>query len=269
MHKHCYYCGRSPALKPVEISPTFTAGGLVKVPHSDAMCDRCHGIMFGDIQRVWYHNVDENRHVALYLRGIHQLWSGDTLINPALLPPQEHTQISAAGKVGKLSTYHALTHVPKRLEVRDWLINPPEPPFTIAIAESGQKHILFLAQEGYSRDIFPVQFEMDSLQIERHRLINLLTDYESLLCLGFSKTEIDSGEYRPDRIMANFDLWQQHDKLIAPLRAGAKASRLLQLISFVGQRPEFTELKKTKEAPPKDTDFKKQEARIDAQLTLF
>jgi hypothetical protein len=238
---HCYYCGRPGSTHPLEISPSFTAGGLVKVPHSDVMCDRCHGIMFGDIQRVWYHNKDEDRYVSLYLRGIHQLWQGDTLLYPQLGEPEEHTQVSASGNKGKPATYPVLSGVPKRTEAREWLINPPEPPFTIAIAESGQKHILFLAQEGYSRDCFPVQFEMDCLQIDRAQFIALLADYEALLLVGFSKTEIDSGEYRPDRIMANFEAWQRHDEPIAKYRNGGKASRLLQLISFVAQRPEYVE----------------------------
>lgn len=206
--------------------------------------------MFGDLQRVWYHNQDENRWVALYLRGIHQLWQGKTLLNPALLPAQEHTQVSASGNKGKPATYPALSHVPKRVEVREWLLDPPEPPFTIAIAESGQKHILFLAQEGYSQDAFPVQFEMDCLQINRKQFAALLAHYEALLLVGFSKTEIDSGGYRADRVIANINIWQAHDPDIDRERSGGKPSRLLQLISFVAQRPEYVPAVDPEPQPP-------------------
>lgn len=216
--------------------------------HSNVMCNRCHGIMFGDIQRVWFHNDQDDRWVALYLRGIHQLWQGDTMLEPKLLPMAEHTQVSAAGKVGKPAKYHELSCIPKRAQIRDWLTSPPEPPFTIAVAESGQKHILFLAKEGHSRDRFPVQFEMDSLDIDRAAFVKLLGHYESLLNAGFSKTEVDSGEYRADRLIFSFDSWQMHDPKIARERYGDKPSRLLQLISFVAIKPEFKQIVKPEKA---------------------
>ena len=217
--------------------------------------------MFGDIQRVWYHNQDEKRWVSLYLRGIHQLWQGDTLLHPQLGKPAENTQVSAAGKMGKPATYPVLSRVPKRAEVREWLINPPEPPFTIAIAESGQKHILFLAQEGFSREAFPVQFEMDTLQVIKADFVALLNTYEMLLNLGFSRTEIDSGNYRPDRILKCFEEWHQLDKAIASCRSGGAASRLLQLISFVATKPEYVE---PTHPEPKPIEQPKQ-----GQLSLF
>jgi hypothetical protein len=233
MDDYCYYCGRSGADRPLQISSSFTAGGLVKVPHSSVMCDRCQRIMFGDLQRVWYHNRDEDRWVSLYLRGLHQLWRGDTLLSPGLGDPEEHTPISAAGKKGKPLILRVLSGVPQRVEVREWLVNPPEPPFTIAIAESGQKHILFLAAEGYSRDNYPVQFEMDRLQINRTKLVKLLKSYEVLLSAGFSKNEIDSGGYRPDRLVKCLDVWQVYDPVIRTERSAGKPSRLLELISFI------------------------------------
>ena len=277
MANHCYYCGAEGATRPLQISPTFTAAGMIKVAHSNVMCDRCHGIMFGDIQRVWYHNKDEDRWVSLYLRGIHQLWQGDTLLHPQLGEPEEHTQVSAAGKMGKPTKYSVLSSVPKRLEVRDWLLNPPEPPFTIAIAETGQKHILFLAQTGYDRNSFPVQFEMDSLMINRSQFASLLSCYEDLLSLSFSKTEVDSGNYRPDRLIPAFDKWQELEPIIANHRSGGKPSRLLQLISFVATKPEYTpppEKPKQEKAAEKVQPVKvakEEKAKNDgtAQLSLF
>lgn len=221
--------------------------------------------MFGDIQRVWYHNQDEDRWVSLYLRGIHQLWQGDILLHPQLGKPEEHTQVSAAGKTGKPATYRVLSGVPKRTEVREWLVNPPDPPFTIAIAESGQKHILFLAQEGYSREAFPVQFEMDTLQVVRAEFVALLGTYEALLNLAFSKTEIDTGNYRPDRILPCFDQWRALDAVISQYRCGGSPSRLLQLVSFVATKPEYVEPNTKQPATePKPVAQPKQ-----GQLSLF
>jgi len=239
MSSNCYYCGRSPATHPLKISPTFTAAGLIKVAHSDVMCDRCHGIMFGEIQRVWYHNQTEDRWVKLYLRGIHQLWQGDELLCPRLGPVEEHVQLSSSGKLGKPETYRVLSQIPKRTELRNWLLEPPKPPFTIAIAESGQKHILFMAQTGHDRDNFPVQFEETLLSINRASFSELLSTYEQLLALGFSKTEIDASEYRPDRLIPCFEQWQRLEPLIAQHRSGGKPSRLLQLVSYIATKPEY------------------------------
>lgn len=236
MDSHCYYCGASPALRSLKISPSFTAGNLVAYPHSEMMCDRCCGIMFGEIQRVWFYNGKGDRWVALYLRGVSQLWQGDKLLVPSLGESETHAQVSASGNVGKPATYRVLSHIPTRAEMRGWLLSPPEPPFIIAIAESGQKHILFLAQSGYSRDAFPVQFETDSLWIDRARFESFLGVYEQLLSLGFSKAEIDGGEYRSDRVAANYEQWQLLDSGIVAERCNGSPSRFLQLISYLAQR---------------------------------
>ena len=202
----------------------------------------------------------------MFLRGIHQLWQGETLVVPMLLPVEERTPVTAAGKSGKPLKLHALTHIPKRIEIREWLSNPPEPPFTIAIAETGQKHILFLAQEAYSRDVFPVQFEMDSLQIDRVFFLEILKVYERLLALSFSKTEIDSGDYRPDRILANLEQWQSLEAIISQNRSGGKPTRFLQLVSFVAQRPEISPEISSKPAQLKN---EAKEPQTQDQLSFF
>jgi CRISPR type IV-associated protein Csf1 len=129
------------------------------------------------------------------------------------------------------STLPTVSNLPTRAQMRDWLLNPPVPPFTIAIAESGQKHILPWAQEGHSRDYFPVQFELDSLWIDRAQFTTLIDHYEALMGLGFSKTEIDSGQYHSDRLMKALNQYGPHDAVVAPYRGG----RLLALCSHVAQ----------------------------------
>jgi CRISPR type IV-associated protein Csf1 len=122
--------------------------------------------------------------------------------------------------------------LPTRADIRGWLLDPPDPPFRIAIAESGQKHILPWAQTGLDRDYYPVQFELDAIWIRRANLADLLGHYESLMALGFSKTEIDSGDYHSDRLMraiqSNSD-WDSHEQAVAAQRG----SRLLALVGYV------------------------------------
>ena len=81
----------------------------------------------------------------MFGRSLSRLYQGDRLLSPTIEGEREGLQI-----VKDLAT---------REQIRDWLLNPPDPPFLIAIAQSGQKHILPMAEEAHDRDQFPVQFE--------------------------------------------------------------------------------------------------------------
>ena len=113
---------------------------------------------------------------------------------------------------------------------------------------------------------------MDSLAINRPEFVKLLGLYEELLALGFSKTELDSGDYRHDRVLNNLDEWQRLDPAIAKHRSAGKPSRLLQLISFVATKPEYippTKSEKVAESKPEPAAKTKNKAKADAQLSLF
>jgi CRISPR type IV-associated protein Csf1 len=45
--------------------------------------------------------------------------------------------------------------------LRDVCLSPPEPPFAVALAVSGQKHLIFLAPVNLSRDVVAVQLELE------------------------------------------------------------------------------------------------------------
>jgi hypothetical protein len=157
--------------------------------------------------------------------------------------------------------------LPTRELIREWLVNPPDPPFTIAIAESGQKHILFLAKEAQSKDVFPVQFELDSIMVNRSFLIKTLNYFEQLMELGCTKTEIVSGQYKSQNLLANLWHIQEIDENIAKIRG----SRLLELISYVAINsvrsqliPEENNI--IESVPTLTLSDKKQ---INQQLTLF
>jgi hypothetical protein len=76
--------------------------------------------------------------------------------------------------------------------------------------------------------VFPIQFELDTIYIDR-RFKEFLAIYEQLLKLEFSKTEIDSGDYRSDRLMKVFDQYWDLEEKIKIIRG----TRLMQLISYV------------------------------------
>jgi hypothetical protein len=126
-----------------------------------------------------------------------------------------------------------LINIPKREEMREFLLNPPEPPFEIAIAESGQKHILFLASTAYGRASFPVVFEQNTIIVDA-RWRSILSTVESLLLIGFTKTEILSGDYRGDRLLKALGRYEEFESIIAPHRKG----RSIQLALHVARSPE-------------------------------
>ena len=211
----CYLCGK-PATKSLKLKDSFTAHSVARVPTSDKMCDRCD---WSINLRCFYFNPNKQKWGKLFSRNWSWLFQRDKLIAPKI--EETHTE-------GK-DTLEIVSELPTRAQLREWLINPPEPPFTLAIAESGQKHILFLAQEAHNRDIFPVQFELDTLHLDRKKFTALVQNYEALMALDFSKSEIDSGDYRSDRLLKSFEQWESLEKQIAFFRG----SRLFQLVSYV------------------------------------
>ena len=196
----------------------FTDKSRARVPQSPYMCDFC---AWAIKLRCWYFNLSKRAWSKLFARGWSSLLLGDRLAAPTIAG--EHTE--------KGITLPVVSNLPTRAQMRDWLLNPPEPPFTIAIAESGQKHILPWAQEGHSRDYYPVQFEMDCLWVDRAQFEALLGHYEALMGLGFSKTEITSGQYHSDRLMRAINAYNPHDAAVEPHRG----SRLLALAGHVAQ----------------------------------
>lgn len=216
---YCHLCGKKGEwsyLASELLTKYFTARSICKTPTSDAVCDRCHWVLKG---RVWFWNESKQKWSKLFAQSLTALYQGETLLYPII--EGEHTE-------GK-DTLPIVTQMPTRAMIRDWLLNPPDPPFTIAITESGQKYVLPWAQEGLSRDRFPVQFELDSIWLHRAEFQMLLEQYEALMALGFSKGEIDSGDYRSEKLVKCLEEWGTFEPAIVPYRG----SRLLQLVSYV------------------------------------
>jgi CRISPR type IV-associated protein Csf1 len=131
-----------------------------------------------------------------------------------------------------LATEKELRH-PTRPEIRALLLDPPEPPFVLCIAVSGQKHLHFRAQVAYDRDGFPVQMEETSVCVWRGPLREWLALIESLYTV-FSKEEIRTGRYGANRIRQyGLHEFQKLEDRLAPHRG----TRLFDLAVFVAQKP--------------------------------
>ncbi len=235
----CYLCAR-PADRPLSLKNSFTSHAACRVPGSDRMCDRCDCVINGDWQIVWYFNAEKEHPKTKqkglwsksFTRNFSWLFRGDDLIHPHIGAPEEHFSIGSDGSAKKPEILPVASNLLTRRHIRNVLLKPPQPPFTLAIAESGQKHILPWAQEALDRDRFPIQFELDTLYVNRAEFTGLLNAYEFLMSLGFSKTEIDSGEYRSDRLLVAMvqGFWEAEGAI-----ARCRGTRTLELLSFVAQ----------------------------------
>ena len=223
--QNCFLCDRPNATHPKSqyLSNMFTDWQKAKNPQAEHLCDFC---VWALKLRCWYFNPAKEKYVKLFGRGWSSLFQDDALMRPTI--SGEHTE-------GK-DILRIVSALPTRAEMRGWLLDPPEPPFTICIAESGQKHIMPFAVQAQSRDYYPVQFESDCLWIDRAEFARRLTAYEQLMAMGFSKAEIDAGEWRSDRLMAALsDDFLALDAAIAHLRG----TRLMELLAYVAQCPQL------------------------------
>lgn len=126
-----------------------------------------------------------------------------------------------------------LTKGDKR-RMRELLLSEPFPELA-AVAESGQKHIVFRARrnEPGGRAGW-VQFEEDALWLEPDELAALLTDIEALY-VGFTKSEIETGQYAQCHVLKfGFDAWRALEARVAPTRPGL----LFKLALFLAQKEE-------------------------------
>jgi len=121
---------------------------------------------------------------------------------------------------------------PSRPEIRELLLNPPDPPFVLCIAASGQKWVHIRSEIAYTRDNFPVQLEETRVNVNVEEFREVLGVIEQLYT-EFSKAEIESGEYNPIRIN-KFGIGRFED--LEEKARGWRGSRLFSLAIFVAQK---------------------------------
>jgi len=119
-----------------------------------------------------------------------------------------------------------------KAQMKELLLGEPFPELA-AIAESGQKHIVFRATRNPpGAKAGWVQFEEQSLFLEPEKLAVLLSEIEELYTT-FSKAEIESGDYASYRILKfGFDEWMALEAEIKSLRGGL----LFALAIFLAQK---------------------------------
>lgn len=233
----CYLCAAPNATHPLTLKDKFNDHSNARCPESDKLCSRCDMAIN---LRCWYLNPNKEIVVA----GVKQkgAWSllnsrtfswllSDNESYPKFASPESHYPSEPEKtKQNQAASYPVITELPTRLLIRRWLLEPPEPPFTIVVAESGQKHLLPWAMTAQDRNYFPIMFEKDVLYIERQGFAALMTAFENLMRMEFSKKEILTGQYRSDRLAKAIGAgWGESESIILPYRG----TRLLELINHV------------------------------------
>lgn len=216
---NCYICGTENANQSLSLKDSFTAHTRCKCPNSKNLCRRCFDCIDGQYKQCWYYHPTKEKWSKLWGRNWSWLVCSDADKNRPTFHLSPHDD-------GLLE----VKNLPTRSEIREWLLNPPNPPFTICIAESGQKHTYPFSIESISKNLFPVLFEETLIYLDRQQFAGVLKIFESLMRLGFSKTEISSGDYRSDKIAKCLSDFFLLENQIAAYRG----TDLLRLADFVG-----------------------------------
>lgn len=119
-----------------------------------------------------------------------------------------------------------------KLRMADILLTG-EFPELAAVAVSGQKHIAFRARRNPTgQNSGWVQFEEDAIFVRQDELRALLAVIEQLYIV-FSKTEIETGHYYPNRIMKfGVEQWNNLEQKVV----GARGTQMFDLALFLAQR---------------------------------
>jgi hypothetical protein len=142
---HCYFCGAKcdDTYSAADyIKPTFTNRDSVHRPDSSYVCVGCAmSLGQGEDTMLMIDGTVKQRENA---RG---------------MQPHLYSWILTADKRLAFTKAHLAI-------IRDIILhNPPEPPFAIILADSGQKQLVFRAQVAMSKSIFPVMLEEEIIQV--------------------------------------------------------------------------------------------------------
>ena len=154
----CYYCGgartKEHSIKDL-VKPTFTNHADVAFPASQYVCAGCIASM------------DERAVVTLHdgtVKGDGNRRNGIRMYSWVF---------NRAGK-------RAFRKADKK-ELQQAVLNPPEPPFCIVLADSGKKQLIFRAPVSMGRKYYRVMLEEEHINVIRPRLIKRLELVEKLI----------------------------------------------------------------------------------------
>ncbi len=134
----CYYCGAvcsDQHTKAFHVQDTFTNRDVVLYPGSPYICAGCVEASGAGPDKM--EMLDGTIRVRENQRG---------------MQPRMYSWVITANQRWAATKSHIA-------QLREVILNPPEPPFVIVLADSGQKQLLFRAPVAYDKNRFPVMLE--------------------------------------------------------------------------------------------------------------
>jgi hypothetical protein len=164
-NNHCYYCGAfcdDEFEKNDYVKDTFTNRDIVKYPISNFVCGGC------------VESLGAGPDELLMIDGEIKKRGNDRGMQPRM-----YSWIITKNK--KLAATKA--HI---AYLRETILNPPQPPFCVILADSGQKQLIFRSFVSMSRDYFPVMLEEEIIFIHPDKLMQRI-QLANKLCAAIGK----------------------------------------------------------------------------------
>lgn len=122
-----------------------------------------------------------------------------------------------------------------RSQMRDYLLNPPEPPFLFIIPTSQKKHLFSKSVISHSRDNYFCNLEEQTVIVNRQKFTELVQKIEALRGVGIVKTDIEAGRIG-GMFVKNYDIRSQERAL--EIIEECRKSEMFGLALFVAQKEE-------------------------------
>lgn len=129
-------------------------------------------------------------------------------------------------------------HLYNRAQMRDALINPPEPPFVAIVPVSQKKHLFGKSKISYSRDDFFCNLEEQTVLVNHAKFVDLIGKIEALRGVGVVKTDIEAGRIG-GVFIKNYDAQSQERAL--EVIEECRRTEMFQLALFLAQKKEEVE----------------------------
>lgn len=84
-------------------------------------------------------------------------------------------------------------HVCSKRQLRDFILNPPEPPFVMILPTSQKKHLFAKARVSFSKENFFCNVEEITISVDKS-ITDVIMAIEALRGVGIKRSEIESGK---------------------------------------------------------------------------
>jgi len=125
-----------------------------------------------------------------------------------------------------------------RAQFRDFLVDPPEPPFVAVLPTSQKKHLFSKAKVSYSRDDYFCNLEETVMQVNREEFKKELETIEALRGAGITVAAVNRGEI-PGNIFKKYDVYSLNR--LVEIMDQVKENRMFLLAAEVAGKMETEE----------------------------